>query len=149
MGFGMKLFSCFLYTAIFFLSKYSFANDGYAAKGAGGIVFKKSHHIKMESEVLTISKHNVNVKYEFINRRSMAEKKVVEEALIAFPMPKISCGYWGKPSIPEDFTVTVDGKAVSYKKEVKEIKGDKDVTKKVIDDGLNVDCRKVYGNKSR
>ena len=143
----MKKYLCSLFVFGLIFSGSLKANDGYAAKGAGGIVFKKSSYISMESEVLTISKNKVNVKYEFINRRGLAEKKDAEEALIAFPMPKISCGYWGKPKIPEDFTVFVDGKLVKYDREVKAFQGDKDVTKKVLAAGLPTDCREVYDNK--
>ncbi|WP_413288775.1 DUF4424 family protein [Bdellovibrio sp. HCB337] len=125
----------------------SLANDGYSAIGAGGIVFNKSSSIDMKNEVLTISENNVNVKYEFIHRPGAAAVKKTEKALIAFPMPEMTCGYWGKAKMPDDFSVLVDGKKVNFKKEVKALKGEEDVTEQVKKAGLPVDCRELDQNK--
>ncbi|MES2768218.1 MAG: DUF4424 family protein [Bdellovibrionota bacterium] len=140
----MKIYILFL---IFVISDLAMANDGYSAIGAGGIVFKKSSNIEMLTEVLTISKMNVNVKYEFINRVGEAEAKKTEKALIAFPMPEMSCGYWGKSNAPEDFSVVVDGKKVEYRKEVKAFKDGQDVTEQIKKAKLPADCRELDKNK--
>ncbi len=138
----------FVCLIVFFLCpKVTFANDGFAAIGAGGIVFKRSHYIDMQSELLTISETNVNVQYEFQNRRGVAEEQKTETASIAFPLPEISCGYWGQEKIPLDFTVSVDGKKVNYHTSVRAFSGEVDVTDKIQKAGLPVDCRELTKNE--
>jgi hypothetical protein len=141
--------NCFLVPCVFLIlssSSLSLANDGYSAIGAGGIVFKKSSRVEMLSEILTISETNVNVKYEFMNRLGVSEKKVTEKAFVSFPMPEVACGYWGQKKVPEDFSVLVDGKKVNFLTEVKAYKGDKDVTAQIKKAGLPVDCRDLEKN---
>lgn len=131
------------------LSAISFANDGYSAVGAGGIEFKKSEDIVMKSEVLTISKDKISVKYEFLNENEKEAK-----ATVAFPLPKITCGYWGKNKTIDDFATLVDGKSVKMKLEEKAFEPAKrnspgnEITKKVIAAGLPADCRKTYEDKN-
>lgn len=123
------------------------ANDGYSAIGAGGIVFTKTDRIAMESEVLTISENDVNVKYEYVARPAESEKDGSIKAVVAFPMPLISCGYWGKGKELDDFTVLVDGKKIDFKKQVKAFKDNEDVSAQVTKAGLPLDCRKLDKNK--
>jgi hypothetical protein len=138
--------------AVLGLASRAMANDGYAAIAAGGIEFRKSEDIQIKSEILSISSKKVTVRYEFVN-----DSKNAIDAVLAFPMPDITCGAWGKNKGIDDFTVTVNGKSVKPTKELKAFnlvdaedpskKGEKELTKEVQQAGLPLDCREVNKDK--
>jgi hypothetical protein len=93
------------------------ANDSVAELRPGGLVFITSDTIVMEREELRISPGQIRVDYVF---RNTAE--VPQTVTVAFPMPVIEGNPWIIPAIPQadsanflDFSVTVDGKAVTPK----------------------------------
>jgi hypothetical protein len=98
-------------------SSRSFANDGAAAFGAGGIVFVKETRVELLREDLSISKDMINVTYQFKNNSS---QDVTTE--VAFPIPTFRWsdsplfGYFPKF---DNFEVEVDGKNVQYNTEVR------------------------------
>jgi hypothetical protein len=99
-----------------------FANDGFGALGAGGIIVGKTNDIAMAKEVLDISYDKIKVDYEFANE---SDKDITET--IVFPLPPIAVGekvfkdhapYLG---IIDGFKVFVDGKAVKFKTKVRAV----------------------------
>lgn len=64
-----------------------FANDGFGALGAGGIIIGKTNDIAMAKEVLDISYDKIKVDYEFVNE---SNHDIIET--IVFPMPPYSDG---------------------------------------------------------
>ena len=141
----MKVFILLL---IICLIPVAYANDGYSAIGTGGIEFKHTNDIQLRSEILTISMDNISVKYQFYN-----DSAGPIHATVSFPLPKITCGYWGKNASIDDFKAIVDGKAVTLKKEEKAFAYPnakdfgKDITAQVKAAGLPIDCRKVNADK--
>ena len=112
------------------------ANDGVAAVGIGGIVFGKTDAIAMKKEVLTISYDKISVDYEFLNESG----KDVEETIV-FPLPPYSAvvqpsnAYYGEPN---DFSILVDGKPVTFKSRIRALTQDgKDVTAQLKKLGLS------------
>jgi len=131
----------------------TFANDGFSAIEAGGIVFKKTENISMKKEELFISKNNVRVKYKFKNT-SKNEVKTT----ISFPLPGKTCGWFAKSKLIEKFSAKVNGKIVKLNKQVKAIENKKspevlafgtgkDISTIVKKVGLPLDCTKVYEDK--
>src|SRR6185437_3920201 len=144
----------FLFLIFLLFAQAAFANDGYSAIGAGGLVFKKTDKIAMQSEVLTISQSKVDVKYQFTYEGSDSDTEDSVTAVIAFPLPEITCGYWGNNKGIDDFVALVDGKPVALKKEIKAfnrtdtgVGETKDITAKVRAAHLPLDCREVWKNK--
>lgn len=92
------------------------ANDTLETLGAGGLTPLKSSTIRMESEDLEISVHQISVRYTFRNTSGRDENVIV-----AFPLPALSGGLLANSPvrIPSkdplnfvDFQVLVDGKSV-------------------------------------
>lgn len=88
------------------------ANDSMAELRTGGLVFVRTDAVAMQSEDLSISMSDVDVRYVF---RNTTDKDV--EGLVAFPMPDLSGGPDLMTAIPDDtsdnfldFSATVDGK---------------------------------------
>lgn len=61
------------------------ANDTLASVKSGEIVYKVSHDVEMQKEVLTISPEEVSVSYEFFNH---ANHEITAE--VAFPLPTMT-----------------------------------------------------------
>ena len=79
-----------------FLVKPLLANETAVAFKAGGMVFKKSQHLSMFSELLEISLDNIQVSYVFHNTTN---KDIVEQ--IAFPLPLSPYGMEGDHKLTE------------------------------------------------
>ena len=118
------------------------ANDSTAALGAGGIFLVYAGSIAMDKEELFISKDEVRVDYVFRNTQDQPHTY-----LVAFPMPEIEApGYLesdiGVPDREKDnfmnFSVTVAGKAVEPKLEMRALTGGIDVTDKIIALGISL-----------
>jgi hypothetical protein len=106
---------------------FAWANDGVGAVAAGGIVLGKTDVIAMKKEVLEISWDRVSVDYDFVNESDGDRKEIV-----LFPLPAYEpdCGHSAKyyGGEPEEFSVTVDGKAVAYNTLIQATLDGKDVT---------------------
>jgi hypothetical protein len=149
----MKLLSVFFALAMS-LPFLAFADDGYSAIRAGGVVFENTDTISMEKEYLEISPTRVRVKFYFRNL-----KKLPYTAHVAFPLPPLTCGYWGKNSTVSGFKVTVNGKPVNPELEEKAIENKgggestipfgtgKDISAKVKAAGLPLNCFKTWDDK--
>lgn len=114
------------------------ANDGIAALGVGGVRIAKTNSIALQTEILDISCTDIHVRYEFIN-----ESDHDEEALLMFPLPPYPANPSGSNIIahgqPSGFTITVNGKTVNFRTEVKaKLKG-RDVTRDIQSVGLTLD----------
>ena len=91
------------------------ANDTEAVLGAGGLTFAKSAALRMESEDLRLSSHEVRVAYVF---RNLSDHAVTTR--IAFPLPDVDVGDMsetphrfhlaGRDGDIVDFHLTVDGR---------------------------------------
>lgn len=117
-----------------------YANDTTAAVGAGGLEFRTTDAISMESEALTISPEAVGVAYVFRNAGS-----VDVDTEVAFPMPDLDYPMlWQTPVVfPEreaenfvGFTVEADGKKVTPSLESKAFKDGRDVTADLLRLGI-------------
>src|SRR6266540_6400973 len=96
----------------------TFANDGFAALGVGGVTISKTNKIAIENEVLDVSRDKINVSYDFIN-----ESDQDEDVLVMFPLPDYSASLPETHILaqgqPADFTITVDGKPVAFRTQLK------------------------------
>jgi len=99
------------------------ADDTAATIGAGGLIPVKSSSIVMESEDLHISVRRITVKYLFRNTSNRDA-----DVVVAFPLPEIDGGMIANTpvEIPSrdplnfmDFEVTVDGKKIEPRVEVR------------------------------
>src|SRR3974390_896538 len=118
------------------------ANDTLATLGAGGLVPLKSSTVSMESENLHITLHRITVDYVF---RNSTNQDV--DAVVAFPMPELDGASIEvspielpskDPTNFMSFKLTVDGKPVSPKAEIRAFKKDEDITDKIKSLGLPV-----------
>jgi len=111
------------------------ANDGIGGVSAGGIVFGKTDAIAMKKEVLTVSHRLISVDYEFVNESA---KDVVET--IIFPLPVYTATLLPSPTYygqPGNFSITVDGKPVDFRTEVRAMLDDEDVTAQLHGVGIS------------
>ena len=108
------------------------ANDSVAELGAGGLVLIRANSVTMQSEDLYISPSEVRVNYEFRNN-----DKEPHSYLVAFPMPIINPDTYldSDVSIPNqeqdnflNFKLSVEGKVVLPKLEMRALSGGLDVT---------------------
>jgi hypothetical protein len=110
-----------------FLPQWSYANDGFAASGVGGIVLSKTDSIAIKKEILDISYEKIHVSYDFINE---SDKNLV--VIVMFPLPKYPASPNESGVIahgqPSSFMIKMNGKPVTYETEVKATSGGKDVT---------------------
>lgn len=117
------------------LAQVSKANDSIGAVGAGGIEFKKSSDISMESETLTIYEGRIRVEYVFLNKSA----KPISERIL-FPMPYYSFDEGCTPKYSGDlplFRVWVNGEDVQTRSLVRaKLANGQDVTKRLKDIGL-------------
>ena len=119
------------------------ANDAVGTVAAGGIVLRKTDAIAMKKEVLNVGYDWITVDYEFLN-----ESGADVEETIVFPMPAYPAGqqvgdvYYGQPA---GFTVSVDGKPVQARMEMRALLGAVDVTAQLKRAGLT-DAQIAYGD---
>ena len=108
------------------------ANDSTATLGAGGLVLTKSVDITLDREDLYVSTGEIRVHYEF---RNTSDKDVA--TTVAFPLPDIDLSYYSEVPITRpgsdavnfvDFTVSVDGKAVTPVLEARALLKGEDIT---------------------
>ncbi len=107
------------------------ANDSAASLGAGGLVLERSADIAMAVEVLEIRREAVRVRYHFVNR---GPTEVT--TLVAFPLPEVNPDYLddanfntrADPANFVGFTVTVDGRRVTPRAELRAFVGAREVT---------------------
>src|SRR5215469_1650651 len=116
----------FVLTLLLTTPRLTRANDTLATLGAGGLVPVKSSTIVMESENLHITLHRITVDYVF---RNTSNQDV--DAVVAFPLPELDgAAIEVSPiELPSkdptnflSFKLTVDGKPVSTKVEVRAFK---------------------------
>lgn len=122
---------------------YFFANDGYGALGAGGIIIGKTDDIAMAKEVLEISYNKIKVDYEFINE---SDKDITET--IVFPLPEFMIGeapfhdHVSYLKLIDSFKVVVDGKPIAFQTKVRTVanRGEfegQDITEKLLKLGFS------------
>lgn len=118
------------------------ANDTLVTLGAGGLVPLKSSTVVMESERLHISLHRVTVDYIFRNTSSQDI-----DAVVAFPLPELDGATLevSPVELPSkdpmnfiSFKLTVDGKPISPKTEIRAFKKDQDITEQLQSLGLPI-----------
>jgi hypothetical protein len=113
------------------------ANDTTAELGTGGLIFTRSDAVEMQSEDLFISREQVRVAYKFLNTTDTDV-----ESVVAFPMPDIEASPYANVAIPQsqdnflDFTVTVDGNAISPELDQRAFAGEVDVTDELRGAGI-------------
>ena len=118
------------------------ANDTLMTLGAGGLVPRKSGEIRMESEDLTISVRQVEVKYVF---RNAGARDI--DAIVAFPLPDLVGGEVtheplelpsGDPLNFVAFKVWTAGKPVTAQMEARAFHENRDITARLRAAGLPV-----------
>ena len=104
-------------------------NDSMATLETGGLVLTRNEQVAITSEDLFISMDKVEVRYVFTN---LTDKDIT--TLVAFPMPDIEDSE-RNVAIPNrysdnfvDFEITVDGKPIQPRAEVKAFINGKDIT---------------------
>lgn len=125
------------------------ADDGEAEIAAGGIEFRKSQVISMETEDLFVSEKIVRVKFGFKNNGTAPYKTVV-----AFPMPSYipyteeqcdagmgtPCAAAGRiERAGQSFTVRSDGTRIEPKNEVRAFVGENEVTSLLTKYSISLD----------
>ncbi len=114
------------------------ANDGFAALGVGGVVLSKTDAMAINKETLDISCDRIQVAYEFVN-----ESNQDQEAMIMFPLPKYPANPAESGVVshgePSGFMITVNGKPVGYRTEVKATLRNRDVTDVLKSVGLSIE----------
>jgi hypothetical protein len=124
------------------LAASSRANDTLVTLAAGGLVPIKSSSIVMESEKLQITVHRISVDYVF---RNTSNQDI--DAVVAFPLPELDGATLEvspielpskDPTNFVSFKLTVDGKAISPKVEIRAFKKDDDITERLKSLGLPV-----------
>jgi len=118
------------------------ANDTLVTLGAGGLVPLQSSTVAMESERLHITLHRITVEYVF---RNTASQDI--DAVVAFPLPELDGATLEvspvelpskDPTNFMSFKLTVDGKPVSPKAEIRAFKKDQEITEQLKSLGLPV-----------
>ena len=118
------------------------ANDTLVTLGAGGLVPSKSAEIAMESEDLQVSIRQITVRYVFRNRTSRDI-----DATVAFPLPPLNGGdLENEPMhLPSrdplnfmDFKISVDGKDVEPRLQIRATFDHKDITQRLTALGLPI-----------
>jgi hypothetical protein len=116
------------------------ANDSIARLEAGGLILVEAETIVMEKEDLYISRNEVRVAYVFRNSDGQAKTH-----LVAFPMPEIAASSYleSDVSVPDResdnymrFTVTVDGRPIEPRLEMRASTGGIDVTDRLTALGI-------------
>jgi hypothetical protein len=107
------------------------ANDAAASLGAGGLTLARAADVAMAVEMLEIGRTSVRERYVFVNRGAQEVATVV-----AFPLPDVGPAYlddadFGTRADPANFvgfTVTVDGRRVTPRVELRAFVGAREVT---------------------
>jgi hypothetical protein len=114
------------------------ANDSAADLSIGGLSFKKTDSVSIESEELTITLEAVTVRYQFLNRSSGPVTLTV-----AFPLPDLDLSDAANYAIPDAdsinfvrFKTKVDGKPIEFTMHQRALLGNKDVTAQLQELGL-------------
>ena len=114
------------------------ANDTAAELSVGGLIFKKSDSVSMESEELAITPDAVTIRYRFSNRSPNSVTLTV-----AFPLPDIDLSEAANFAIPVadsmnfvGFETKVDGKPVAFKLHQRALLVDKDVSSQLKEFGI-------------
>lgn len=136
-GLFMKAFVCFYACQLFLSCTTAFANDSIGRVAAGGIHFQKSQDIRLLKEDLYISTSLIRVGYRF---RNESDRNV--HTTVVFPMPRYS---WNPGELAddmnnrplEDFSVRVDGQAITPQFDRRALAQDVDVTADLQDIGLS------------
>jgi hypothetical protein len=123
--------------------------DSTAELAVGGLVFTRSAEISLETEELTITPEQVNVRYVFLNQAQTPATMTV-----AFPMPDIDLSEADNYAIPTsdpvnfvDFQTKVDGKAVTFAINQRAFLGDKDISASIKRAGLPLLPIGTQGNR--
>lgn len=117
-------------------SLYLHADDSAAAIAAGGLVPRRETRIVMAKEVLKISPKKVVVDYDF---RNDTDEDVTTE--VAFPVPPYVDGPNERGAALESFShfkLIVDGATVRFNIEAKALLGNKDVTRILETDHIDI-----------
>ena len=123
------------------------ADDSFFAIGAGGLVFRHTGAVAMQSEDLFISPSEVRVRYEMRN-----DRKTPVSGRVAFPLPPFlaSIGQYQWTPVPTDatpgfmrFTLTVNGRQQPTTMRVWATAGGRDVTAALQQAGYDVRTRPV------
>lgn len=129
-----------LLTLLLIATRSTRANDTLVTLSAGGLVPAKSSTVLMESESLRITLRRITVDYVF---RNTSNQDV--DAVVAFPLPELDGATLEvspielpskDPTNFMSFKLTVDGKPVSPKVEIRAFKKDQDITEKLKSLGL-------------
>jgi len=129
-----------LFAAAALVAAPALANDSTATLGAGGLVLVRADTVTMAKEDLFISPSKVTVDYVFRNNADEAKTY-----LVAFPMPDIEPGNYLDSDIsipaPEkenymNFAVSVEGKDVAPKIEMRALSATLDVTDRLTALGI-------------
>jgi hypothetical protein len=114
------------------------ANDSSAELSVGGLVFKHTSDVAIESEDLWVSPDEIVVRYRFRNQTSTPVKLTV-----AFPLPDIDLSEAANLAVPTSdpvnfvgFQTKVDGKSVGFQMVQRAYLGGTDVSAKVKEAGL-------------
>jgi Domain of unknown function (DUF4424) len=114
------------------------AFDSTAELPVGGLTFTRGAEISIESQELTVTPEQVNVRYVFQN---LSDKPAT--VTIAFPLPEIDLSEADNYAIPTDdpvnfvaFRTKVDGKTVNLAITQRAVLGDKDVSVSIKNAGL-------------
>jgi hypothetical protein len=116
----------------------AWANDTAAELSIGGLTFRKTDSISIESEELTITLDTVTVRYQFLNQSPNPVTLTV-----AFPLPDIDVSDGANYAIPQadsvnfvKFETKVDGKPIDFTIHQRALLGNKDVTAQLKDLGI-------------
>jgi len=118
---------------LFFLSSNVFANDAVSSLTLEGIVFSKTDAISLRKEKLFLSPNEIKVDYIFENTTS-----IDQTLLVSFPLPPIGANYGDNSERFESFTVTIDGKDVSYQTECRAFNESVELTEELKQAGLPI-----------
>ena len=114
----------------------SWADDGAASIGAGGLVSKRESRITMAKEVLRIRWNSVVVDYDF---RNDTDEDVTTE--VAFPIPPYKLD-WDEFSISQqgfdDFRLLVNGQPTKFQTQIKGCLKGVDVTSVLARDRIDI-----------
>jgi len=131
-----------LLTLLLIAAQSTRANDTLVTLSAGGLVPVKSSTVLMESESLRVTLHRVTVDYIF---RNTSNQDV--DAVVAFPLPELDGATLEvspielpskDPTNFMSFKLTVDGKPISPKAEIRAFKKDQDITETLKSLGLPI-----------
>lgn len=116
------------------MANISFANDGFGALGAGGIIIGKTNDIAMVKEVLDISYDTIKVDYEFVNE---SDHDITETIVFPLPPYKADTPLGPYAGVMPNFAILVDGQSVTFNTKVRAMQKGVDVTDMLRQIGFN------------